>query len=154
MNTVPTPKPDVKSLSGPASTLIVTTPPHVRPLYADPSVPAVKHALDSQAGSTFRTIPWNSPTSWNDWMQTPDGIQYHPAIIVSSEPPAYARYEWADLPVNGRFRDAEWLIPAAIHNGIYTHSTFASTEHVSRREQARVMAGFRRCIKAVCGVSL
>jgi hypothetical protein len=132
----------------------VMTPAHVAPLVMDLSIPAVRAAHASQQGSTWPTIPWNAPTSWGGWMQLPNGIEYRPAIIVSSEPPAYSRYAWDDLPVNGRFRDAGWLIPAAISNGIATHSTFASTEHVSAREQARVMVGFRRIIKAVTGVRL
>jgi len=134
-------------------TTILTTPDGIKPIYADPSVPAVRSALDAQQGSTFRTIPVHSPVNWEGWQQTPDGLQFGPAIH-SSGPAPYARHGYEDLPVNGRFRDARWLIPAAISNGILMHSTFASTQHVSRSESIRVMRGFTRAIKAVTGVRL
>jgi len=133
--------------------LINTAPPGVKPLYADLSVSVVQAALAGQQGSTFRTIPWTALTSWNGWQQTPDGLQFSPAVH-SSGPAPYARIPYEDLPINGRFRDAFWLIPAAINNGIISNSTFASTEYVSSREQARVMAGYRRIILAVTGVRL
>jgi hypothetical protein len=129
------------------------TPPGVKPLLADMSVHAVQWAINSQVGSTFRTIPWTALTSWNGWQQCPDGIQYSPAIHTSG-PASHARIPYKDLPVNGRFKDAAWLIPAAIGNGIISNSTFASTQHVSSREQRRVMAGYDRIIKATIGIKL
>ncbi len=133
---------------------VVVTPAHVAPLIVDTRVPAARAAYASQQGSTWPAIPWRAESSWNGWMQCPGGIEYHPVIAVSSQPPAYSRYAWGDLPVNGRYRDAAWLLPAAISNSIITHSTFASTEYASAREQARVIVGFRRIIKAVAGVRL
>lgn len=131
----------------------LTFGPDRAPLYADMRLPAVRSVMESQVGSTWRTIPWNSPTSWNGWIQRPDGIEY-PAMTTSGGPAPYSRHSYDDLPVNGRFRDAAWLIPAAISNGIAMHSTFASTEHVSRTEALRVMKGFDRIIKHVTGVRL
>jgi hypothetical protein len=107
----------------------------------------------SNIDHNFPTIPWTALSSWNGWQKCPGGIQYWPAVHTSG-PAHHARIPYEDLPINGRFKDARWLIPAAIGNGILLNSTFASTQHVSSREQRRVMAGYDRIIKAVCGVSL
>lgn len=135
------------------SDLVTVTPSGVPPMYADTRVPGVATILAQQAASTWRTIPWNSPTSWNGWVQRPDGIEY-PAETSSGGPARYSRIPYEDLPINGRFRDAFWLIPAAIGNGILTESTFASTQHVSPAVSRRVMKGYDRIIKHVTGVRL
>jgi len=109
-------------------------------IFADPSIPAVRSALESQVGSTWPEIPWNAPTSWNGWKRCPLGLEFSPAV-TSSGPAKWARYEWRDLPCN--YKDDWYLVFAATHNAIYLHSTFATPA---------VMKGFERAVKSVCKI--
>lgn len=140
MSTVPVPSPPVNPRR--VSSIVTTTPSHVAPLYADTNVPVVSVIQAQQAASTWRTIPWNSPTSWNGWRQTPDGLEYMPAV-TSSGPAKWARHEWAWLP--NRHKDDFYLIGAAAYNTIQVQSTFATPA---------VMRGFLRAVKATTGVRL
>lgn len=130
----------------------LTFGPARAPLYMDLRVPAVRVAYEQQLGSTWREIPWVSLSSWNQWAQMPDGIKYTPAVH-SSGPANHARHYYSDLPTDGKFRDARWLISAAAANGIM-ESTFASTQFVSKKKQAEVLAGFSRVIRVITGVKL
>ncbi len=118
------------------------TPATVPTLFADTRIPAVRSALTSQQGSTWPEIPWSSPSSWNGWVQRPNGLEYAPAVSTSGPAP-YSRWEWRDLP--NRHKDDWYLVGAAIHNGIMLHSTFSSPS---------VLRGFLRAVKATTGVRI